>query len=343
MTPQGSPAMARSVSQKILFTATLMATFIVDGSCSSLGQSSGGGPPAPPQTTVPQVTGQQGPSAPQRLLLVNEQLSDRVWPLVRQLGGRKSYLIIQHFIDADHDGTPDMARLREGVSWIPVQEPVFACLDWETPVHEWLKQDPASPQFQQALATMIMVVREARRLRPNARWGYYGLPLRDYWTRDQKWRDRAAALAPLIAEVDAVYPSVYDFYRDGLDSTPERDHAYVRENVALALEIAGERPVLAYVMVRYHESNKKAANARIGAEELIAHVRAVFEAEYQGRRAAGVVWWGAETWHVGQGRLRDGMRPGETPRAYLDRIHQETARTLAVAVYGGAVPSPGSE
>jgi hypothetical protein len=279
----------------------------------------------PPPATAAAATG--------RVLVINEKLSDDAWRVAHHWGAQRGRILYETHFDPKHVGEPDLERVRDPLLAIPPDYTGYACLDWENPVFGWLKEDPDSPEFRKAIESMTALIRYAKRMRPRAQWGFYGLPLRARWNRDEKWRGWARALAPLIAEVDVLYPSVYDLYRDGEQSRPGADEAYVRDNVQLALEIAGDRPVLAYVMRRYHNSNKLYQRQRIPADELTRHVRAAFQAEHEGRRAKGIVWWGADDWSIRRGNLREDMNPGESPQAYLDRINVETLRILTEAVF----------
>jgi hypothetical protein len=236
-------------------------------------------------------------------------------------------------IDPKHTGTVDHARLRRAVLEIPAEFDGYAVLDWEVPVFRWIKKGPGTPEFDRAVANMLEALRLARSLRPNAKWGYYGLPRKEYWARNEAWREESRALQPLVAEVDALFPSVYDHYRDGIDRKTEKEHAYIRDNVAMALEVADGKPVFAYVTHRYHGSNEKAGKDRIPLDELKGNVRAVFEAEHQGRKATGVIYWGVEEWKVVKlGHYKDEFRPGESPGAFVDRVHRETLTAIAEAL-----------
>src|SRR5204863_325583 len=127
--------------------------------------------------------------------------------------------------------------------------------------------------------------------------------------------------------------------------TAADDHAYVKESVALALEMASGKPVYPYMWPRFHNSNHVLGYHLIPEAEFKSHVAMIFKATYNGARAAGVVWWGADQYyywmathypHGGPPQYADGpilahvfqqeISPGETASQYFTRIHKRTLR-----------------
>ena len=241
------------------------------------------------------------------LIYVQESISEAVRDSLPQyLASDESCIVYQHFIDDDDDGVFDgEEHLAQGLSNGACADPDLTgplVLDWEG---GWMTrlEDAANPTDQaEAIRQGVLALEAAARLRPHALVGYYALPPRRYWRRDDPdWRAQAESLRPIYDASKALYPSVYDFYvssetGEGADTRYADDQAYVVDNVELALELAGEAPVYPYVWGRYHTSNAEAALDAIPLEELESHVRGVALASYEGRGAAGVIWWGADTY-----------------------------------------------
>ena len=175
----------------------------------------------------------------------------------------------------------------------------ICALDWEGKALEILeKSDPDSAEFKTMLAEYIKALKIAKRLRPNIKWGYYGIPVQNYWNRDDTWKNRSLkVLLPLFKESDIIFPSVYDFYEDGVRSR-EQDAEYVNDNVVLALEIGTRlnKPVMPFVWHRYHNSNKKKGFSLIPPDEFKSHVDAALKANFQNKHVKAIVWWGADRW-----------------------------------------------
>jgi hypothetical protein len=171
----------------------------------------------------------------------------------------------------------------------------------------------------------------------------------EYWNRNEAWRQRNFALAPIVAASDCLFPSVYDFYKsyESPYHDPRADLLYVSESVKMALEMSGGRPVYAYVWPRYHESNPVYGYHLIPGAEFKSHVAAVFLAQYKGDRPDGIVWFGADHYfrwfsqqhyptfhpHYNLAAYLNDMFEAEIPNnmtddAYFTSIHKKTLRQL---------------
>src|SRR4051812_33187005 len=115
-----------------------------------------------------------------------------------------------------------------------------------------------TPQHDNEIPEFVRAIQYAKTIRPNAKFGFYSLPITQLYDRNQAWRDHEASLAPIYQASDCLFPSVYKFYPDNqpLFGATE-DHAYVRESVKLALQLANGKPVYPYVWPRYHNSNQQ--------------------------------------------------------------------------------------
>ncbi|MBM4393526.1 MAG: hypothetical protein FJ090_20575 [Deltaproteobacteria bacterium] len=280
-----------------------------------------------------------GTDAPALLLYVNEMVSDAVRAeLYPSLGAEDAFIVYQWQFDADGDGAADagaaaaVAAYLDGVAPVGTTAPV--CIDWEADTMSTLYAgDIGSEAFRSAAAVFVDFVEQVRALRPDLRFGYYGIPVRTYWDRDAAWHARNDALLPILDASDVVFPSVYDFYTDA-DIAEAEDLSYVRDNVGEALRLAGGKDVLPYVWHRYHDSNATVGGRLIGEDEFKAHVGAVFEAEVEGARAAGVVWWGADRYFAASGTqpwvdvFAEEVPAGADLDAYLDGLHAERLRWL---------------
>jgi len=118
------------------------------------------------------------------------------------------------------------------------------------------------------LSEVIDIIKSVR---PTVKLGYYSMvPGRNYWDvyencawndsrhelcleREQRWHDANTELLPLAQKVDFLFPSIYTFYNN-----PEGWTHYARANIEEAqrlAELAGRKPVYAYIWPRYHGSN----------------------------------------------------------------------------------------
>ena len=172
----------------------------------------------------------------------------------------------------------------------------ICALDWEGKALAILeKADTNSKEFKEVFAEYMKALKIGQRLRPNVKWGHYGLPGQNYWHRNEEWRKRAADLLPLFKEADIIFPSIYDFYDDSVASR-EKDAAYVNDNVVLALKMGARvnKPVLPFVWHRYHNSNPKKGYQLIPEDEFKSHLNAALNAKFKNKQIDGLVWWGAD-------------------------------------------------
>lgn len=110
-------------------------------------------------------------------------------------------------------------------------------------------------------------LREAKRLRPNAKWGFYGFPGGEYYTfwnvRADPWKAfNQNEMGWLFDAVDVLFPHVYPVKvtvedrepRNGQENTPAQNATYIKDNVAEAVRNSRGKPVLAFVHFKYHPS-----------------------------------------------------------------------------------------
>ena len=71
---------------------------------------------------------------------------------------------------------------------IPAQSKGLGMIDWEGEIEKRFLGDTSSAAFKKTLADHITIVQIAKRVRPNLKWGFYGYPISNYWSRDSAWR-----------------------------------------------------------------------------------------------------------------------------------------------------------
>ena len=142
----------------------------------------------------------------------------------------------------------------------------------------------------------IEILDIVKKERPNATVGYYGYPFRDYWNRNDAWRKKNERLIPLFEKVDAIFPSLYDFYADDIDVGKASDMAYIKDNVEESLRFAEmfDKKVYPFVWHRYHSSNKTRGMQFIDPLEFENSLAEIVKSSYNGRKASGIIWWSSE-------------------------------------------------
>lgn len=128
--------------------------------------------------------------------------------------------------------------------------------------------------------------------------GYYGvLPIRDYWRASKKkgekkyaqWVGENKKLLELAERVDAIFPSIYTFYKD-----MKGWQAYAKEQIQMAKMLSSNKPVYPFIWPDYHESNMFRSHDYIGNDYW------KLQLETARKYADGIVIWGG--WAYGKGR-----------------------------------------
>ncbi|AYD47984.1 hypothetical protein [Arachidicoccus soli] len=171
----------------------------------------------------------------------------------------------------------------------------IAALDWEGGSLQALHNSPNTNSFKNALNQYIQLIKFAKKMRPNVKWGYYSIPFTTYWGRDSKWQQLNQNILPLLKECDILFPSLYVFYQQGSEDKAG-NISYAQDNMmeCLKLGVMINKPVLPYVWNRYHNSNKKIGLELIPINDFTAYIKAILNTSYLDEKAAGIVWWGAD-------------------------------------------------
>jgi len=200
----------------------------------------------------------------------------------------------------------------EAVAASIADDAAVICVDIE---HWPLKGD--NYEVARSLDKYLEVIRRFRAVGYTRRIGFYGAPpVRDYWrvikgpnsAAYRRWRSENNRLAPLAAEVDVLFPSLYTFYSD--------QEGWRRAATAqLKAAKSYGKPVYAFLWPQFHESNRLLGGRYIGDD----YWR--MELETVRSYADGVVIWGgwgdgkpakwdskASWWQVTKAFLEDSKR-----------------------------------
>ncbi len=230
-------------------------------------------------------------------------------------------------------GKYNETKLRTSVlTYVPADYTGYALLDFEGHWLKYLDSEPGTPTFATGETALKRVVEVARDARPAAKWSVYGLPALRYFSRDAKgatvgWHRttpafketafaKGARCAGVVALCDWVAPSVYDPYLDirSKECRPAQI-AYTTMKTELAVQLAKGKPVLPVIWHRVHDSNKVDGLTLLSDDEFISgQVRPALAAG-----AAGVIWWGADSYSVRVGSLQ-ARQPAEFSGIPLDRV-----------------------
>lgn len=163
-------------------------------------------------------------------------------------------------------------------------------------IERWpLKGDGTT--VQSTVAKFLSVLSWVKDEAPSVLFGVYGtVPVPDYWRaiRDpasleyRSWQQDNDRLEGISSRVDALFPSIYTFYPDRQGWVT---HAIAQ--IAEAKRKAKGKPVYAFLMPRYHESNLLLGGSLLAQDYWELELNTVYQ------YADGVVIWGGwgDTWN----------------------------------------------
>ena len=158
----------------------------------------------------------------------------------------------------DRTDLPDAAHLDKAGNY-GAKLAMFAGNDYVViDIEHWDIHGDNDAEVKRNVDKYIDTIEGVRETAPNLQLGYYGnVPIRDYWSairspdsyEYQKWQQKNDKLQSLADAADVIYPSVYAFY-----NKPERWEAYAIAMINEARRLAPGKPVIAFLMPRYHNS-----------------------------------------------------------------------------------------
>ncbi len=295
----------------------------------------------------PDAGGDGGATAGGGKLYTTMDLTGEAIETAARVNLRQVPIIYQSYIDPGNHGALDADRLRKRIAAkVPANYTGPALLNWEGVWLDRLKE-LGTANHTKSVVEGVKALQVARATRPQAQWGIYALPFRRYWDRENpEWDAWAEGMAPILDAADFIAPSIYDFYEDERDPKGRQwDRAYVQANVRHALQHARGKPVYPVIWHRWHNSNARRGGEVVPDDEWAAHADAALTAEWNGRRPAGVIWWGGDDHAARTGNIVDVDRipTGLTPQKYVDRLLAHKAAVLAEAAGGqpAQATSPG--
>lgn len=272
------------------------------------------------------------------ILLVNQDLSDAVLPVMHEVGGQQMKIIYQWHADPNCTGIVDLDRLRKKIEpYVPEDYTGYVCMDFEDPYTYWLRQSPDDPRYIQAQKQLVAAINMAKGLRPKAKWAMWGHPHFSYN------RGNAVPPADLMAVQDWFAPHIYDRFPDDEEPGVDAEREHVRTIITVTRQQAGDRPVLPYVWHRRAERSKAdkfnfPTRTLLPEEELRLDVTWAIEFG-----AHGIVWWGGDKplgdppppdderyqhyWHWKE--VYDREKPEDlTFEEHFDTLHRKILRLL---------------
>ena len=202
----------------------------------------------------------------------------------------------------------DADRLNASLDkWVTAEFTGIVCLDWEAPFP--ILEDPADPSHATIKARYVAMIEHCKAQRPNAQFGYYGIPFTHYWPIylglqgggvATDYANQQATYSDIYAVSDVLLPHVYDYYiGDAPDLVIFKE--LIRVSLVEAAKQTPDLPVVCLTWDRYHDGGS--SNPRrfetMPEEEYKEMTRSLLRVAVSSKRLTGIWVWGADEWHYG--------------------------------------------
>lgn len=164
-----------------------------------------------------------------------------------------------------------------------------AILDWEGEKAKILRGSNFNKRiFQETLDEFLRCLRDAKRLRPNMKWSFYGFPVRIANNHPYNtWTIKMERLKPLYREMDFICPNLYMFKR----ADKAKYIQDINKQLTFSLKMGKEfgKPVLPLIWNRYQTDSDL-----IPLLEFSNHINRIKNATFLGKTINGIIWWNSE-------------------------------------------------
>ena len=141
-------------------------------------------------------------------------------------------------------------------------------------------------------------IRLAKKLRPNVKWGFFGIPFQPF--KNDKRQSNVDI--PLLSECDAFFPQLYFDYNPGNGNgrrsrSEKQDWLDFNLKNILAMASKMNKPVLGFIWHRYYSPGfKNNALKLIPLDEFNEYVKETMAYSNNGKSVDGLIMWGNDTY-----------------------------------------------
>lgn len=173
----------------------------------------------------------------------------------------------------------------------------YLCIDLENQLYSDLKKYPHdSKEFLNAEKKFISLLTTVKKLRPNLKVGFYGLPHKIVSSNDS-FSSINNKLRNIIKKSDVLFPSLYLSYSEKQYRGEKRNSTLINNNLenALAVGLKYKKPVIPFIWYRIHPANKSYGGNILTVAEMENYVSKILEFQHQKTQVSGIVYWEPNT------------------------------------------------
>ncbi|WP_242916746.1 T9SS type A sorting domain-containing protein [Pontibacter liquoris] len=211
-------------------------------------------------------------------------------------------------------------------------------LDWESGPFKSLRDYPESDsRFKTAEATLLGLMSDIKKMRPNLKLSYYTLPFRT-------WNDWQAAnynapgkLDNIMSKMDFISPSLYLLFADE-EVGRSRNMQYMKENLDMAMKYGQKygKPVYPFLWHRVHFGSPLYGKDIIQKDVYTAYVKYMKDYSYNGVKLKGMYWWdGVEGRLENLGGIKNWLNGSVYNESTYDGMIVNMAKSIKSALNSG--------
>lgn len=168
-------------------------------------------------------------------------------------------------------------------------------IDWEGAGYDDLMGKNGLDAFNKVFPEFERALSIAKKLRPNVKWGFYGIPFRSSYggvlKDDHVWKKSNERIIRLMSQSDVLLPVFYDSHNDPDFSASLK---VLEKEYIMSLEygkMTGKK-IIPVIWHRYHKTVKEAKTPLMSAE----HFKQILTMIQQKKteRLGGILWWAGE-------------------------------------------------
>lgn len=180
----------------------------------------------------------------------------------------------------------------------------IAIIDWEGLAFKALSGS-SDEKAEIIIQQFIKAIKIAKQLRPNLKWGFYGLPVRTFNGNNANWRKINARLLPIFMEVDIIAPSLYIYnaspkvynVKFPVTERGSGDHLYVNLDYALKLAEQYNKEVYPFIWHKRNSGKSNEALSLIPIDIFKNYYKMIISRISSGRKVNGVIWWDSQKYY----------------------------------------------
>jgi hypothetical protein len=220
---------------------------------------------------------------------------------IKQNGLEKAIIFYQKEVTSDGINLDTELFTKSITEKTSAESTGIAIVDWEGPAIKAISGSN-DKDANVAIQQFVKTIQTAKKLRPNLKWGFYGLPVRTFKGNSTNWNDVNARLNPIFTAVDIIAPSLYMYNanprvynaRSPILELGSGDYLYVNLDYALEMAKKYNKEVYPFIWQKRNSGNANMAMSLIPLDIFKNYYKMITSRVSSGKKVSGVIWWDSQ-------------------------------------------------